>query len=181
MNNFIEEYYIDEKLCDSIIDYFHSNKCFQGEIGGKVQLNVKNSKDIPIQPDDNFYPFGDYRNYLQSFLDQYTEKYDMLKGYARFNINTTYNIQYYEPGGGVYDWHNERMGIPHSNRVLVFMTYLNDVEDGGTEFKYYNLTTKAKKGLTLLWPPDFTHTHRGQISNTSIKYIVTGWFEFNRI
>ena len=58
------------------------------------------------------------------------------------------------------------------------MTYLNDVEDGGTEFKYQNLTTPAKKGLTLIWPVYWTHTHRGQISNTKTKYITTGWFDF---
>ena len=62
--------------------------------------------------------------------------------------------------------------------MLVFMTYLNDVLDGGTEFKYQKLITKAKKGLTLIWPSDFTHTHKGQISNTSEKYIITGWFSY---
>ena len=61
-------------------------------------------------------------------------------------------------------------------RSLVFMTYLNDVEDGGTEFLYQNLTIPAKKGLTLIWPAFFTHTHKGQISKTKEKYIVTGWF-----
>ena len=58
------------------------------------------------------------------------------------------------------------------------MTYLNDVDDGGTEFKYQNITTPAKKGLTLIWPTHWTHTHRGQVSNTKIKYITTGWFDF---
>ena len=56
------------------------------------------------------------------------------------------------------------------------MTYLNDVEDGGgKEFKYQKLRFNAKKGTTLIWPPDFTHTHRGVISPTQEKYISTGW------
>ncbi len=55
------------------------------------------------------------------------------------------------------------------------MTYLNDVPDGGTNFKYQNITSPAKKGLTLFWPSDFTHIHKGQISETSEKYIITGW------
>ena len=49
-----------------------------------------------------------------------------------------------------------------------------------TEFKYYGKKVKAKKGLTLLWPPDFTHTHRGIPSPTEEKYIVTGWCEFEQ-
>ena len=59
------------------------------------------------------------------------------------------------------------------------MTYLNNVTDKGeTEFKYYNLKVKAKAGLTLIWPPDFTHTHRGIPSPTQHKWIMTGWFDF---
>ena len=59
------------------------------------------------------------------------------------------------------------------------MTYLNDVEDKGeTEFVLQNLKVKAEKGKTLIWPADWTHTHRGIISPTQEKYIVTGWFNF---
>jgi hypothetical protein len=61
------------------------------------------------------------------------------------------------------------------DRVLVFMTYLNDVKDGGTHFKYQKVTTPAIKGLTIIWPPDWTHTHKGQISDDK-KIIATGWF-----
>jgi len=68
----------------------------------------------------------------------------------------------------------------NTNRVLVFMTFLNDVDDGGTEFFYQNITAPAVKGLTLIWPPYFTHVHRGQISNTKEKYILTGWYAFDK-
>ena len=95
-----------------------------------------------------------------------------------YNITNGYNIQYYKPKAGFKQWHSERSLPKNSKRLLVFMTYLNDVEDGGTEFKYQNITSPAKKGLTLLWPVDWTHTHRGQISKTNEKYIVTGWLSF---
>ena len=58
------------------------------------------------------------------------------------------------------------------------MTYLNNVKDGGTEFKYQNITAPAHKGLTLIWPAIWTHTHRGQISQTESKTIITGWFSY---
>jgi len=35
--------------------------------------------------------------------------------------------------------------------------------------------TESIKGLSVVWPSDFTHTHRGIISNEYEKYIVTGW------
>ena len=59
------------------------------------------------------------------------------------------------------------------------MTYLNDVRDGGeTEFFHQNLRVAARRGLTLIWPADWTHTHRGIVSPTEEKIIVTGWFSF---
>ena len=59
------------------------------------------------------------------------------------------------------------------------MTYLNNVDEGGTEFYYQKMITPAKKGLTLIWPTDWTHTHKGQISKTQEKFIITGWYSFN--
>ena len=64
------------------------------------------------------------------------------------------------------------------HRVLAFMTYLNTVEEAGTEFKFQNFKATAKKGKTLIWPTDFTHTHRGVISLSKEKYIITGWLSF---
>ena len=59
------------------------------------------------------------------------------------------------------------------------MTYLNDVKVGGeTEFKYQNLKIKPKKGLSLIWPTDFTHVHKGIVAPKEDKWIVTGWFKF---
>ena len=59
------------------------------------------------------------------------------------------------------------------------MTYLNDVDDGGeTEFLYQDVKTKAVKGKTVIFPVEWTHTHRGIPSPTQDKYIITGWFSF---
>jgi hypothetical protein len=69
--------------------------------------------------------------------------------------------------------------MPAAARHLVFMTYLNDVTDaGGTEFLYQGITVQPRKGLTLIWPADWTHHHRGVVSPTQEKYIITGWFSF---
>ena len=76
-------------------------------------------------------------------------------------------------------WHYERNSYQSDQRALVFMTYLNDVDDGGeTEFKFQNIKFKPERGKTLIWPTDFTHTHRGVVSKTEHKYITTGWINF---
>jgi len=35
------------------------------------------------------------------------------------------------------------------------------------------------KGKTVLFPPHYTHKHKGVVSLTQEKYIVTGWFTWN--
>ena len=99
---------------------------------------------------------------------------------AFFNIGERYNLQKYPVGGGFKVWHceNDVKSMLNYDRCLVFMTYLNDVEDGGTEFFHQHLSTPAKKGLTLIWPAYWTHTHRGIVSRLKEKYIVTGWINF---
>ena len=62
--------------------------------------------------------------------------------------------------------------------MFAWMTYLNDVEDGGcTYFPNFDLRFKPKKGTTLIWPSDWTHTHCGEVVNSGEKYIINGWFE----
>ena len=39
-------------------------------------------------------------------------------------------------------------------------------------------TPVPRKGLTLIWPADWTHLHRGVVSPSEEKYIITGWFDF---
>jgi hypothetical protein len=59
------------------------------------------------------------------------------------------------------------------------MTYLNDVYKGGeTEFFHQQFKVTPKKGLTLIWPADWTYTHRGIVAPVEEKIIVTGWWNF---
>jgi hypothetical protein len=111
-------------------------------------------------------------------IEEYVEKYSALKHMNPFSLST-FNLQKYIPGEGFYGWHCERNGDKeYIDRLLVWMIYLNDVDNGGTEFLYQNHTETAEAGKLLIWPADFTHTHRGVISNTETKYILTGWYSY---
>ena len=177
-------WFIDDKICDAMIQSYENNtdNTSRGKYGNKdsdnheVDLDYKDSYDLKLYSDVLLHPYVDYMKELSKCMDAYIQKFEHVKYSAPFRILEVYNLQKYLPGGGFKAWHFEEGGV--SDRLLVFMTYLNDVEDGGTEFKYQNLTTPAKKGLTLIWPVYWTHTHRGQVSNTKTKYITTGWFDF---
>ena len=184
LGSFIGGWFIDRKVCEDLIKFFEKNKKRQikGMIGGArpTQINhkIKKSIDMSIHGFDSI--FDAYNEELQKCLNKYSERYpEVAKEYASFNSTIEkYNIQKYKPGDGFYEWHCERNTGWFGKRCLVFMTYLNDVTEGGTEFKYQKLKTDAKCGLTLIWPTDFTHMHRGVISKNETKYIITGWYGY---
>ncbi len=96
------------------------------------------------------------------------------------------NAQRYRANEGGYPyWHSEVYPqLPHNDalhRTLLFMFYLNDVEEGGeTDFYYQQRSVKPKTGRMVIAPAGFTHTHRGQVPKNQDKYILTSWMLFNR-
>jgi hypothetical protein len=112
---------------------------------------------------------------------KYKIKYNESGDVGEWVISEPINIQKYNPGCCYKIWHAERTNSHpiYTKRHLVFMTYLNDVTDQGeTEFLYQNVKVQPKKGRTLIWPADWTHTHRGIKSPTQHKYITTGWLSY---
>lgn len=173
---FIHEQFIsDISLCDKLIQYHKENSynytpSFDPEEKDSVDIELKKTEQLMSQ----------YFMQLMPVVKKYVEIYPHAGGNSQWAIFEPVGIQYYKVGGGYKKWHTERHSGEEiiNKRHLVFMTYLNDVPDGGTEFYYQNLTTKAIKGKTIIWPADWTYTHRGQISKTKEKYVITGWFSF---
>ena len=184
--SFIGAWYLsDLKVCDELIEFFkQSNEKLPGQIGHhhEVKPEIKDSVDLYIEPREFPHPLlQKYFRNLLAVTNRYMDKYHAARDVERWGITENINIQYYRPGGGYKKWHTERIGKspPGVNRHLVFMTYLNDVfDEGGTEFFYQKITTSPRRGLTLIWPADWTHLHRGIVSPTEEKYIITGWFDF---
>lgn len=179
MENFIyQDYLPDVSICDRIIEYHAKAEKFSGSTFYGVNKEVKDSSDCTL--DGNL--GKEYVSVqLQAVLEKYMQKFPKCNIYYPFTIVEPPLVQHYQPNGGFKAWHTERTGYDDltNSRHLVFMTYLNDVTDGGgTEFYHQNLITTARKGLTVIWPADWTYTHRGVVSPTQEKYIVTGWYSF---
>jgi len=188
MNNFIETYMLpNPAVCDSLIALYkripvkHTGRTIL-ENGFGIDKEKKDSTEIGfnINSYDNE-EINDFLNQLSKLSEKYKEKYQYCDGYGAWGITQNFNIQHYAPGGGYKVWHTERTNhiFPFCTRHLVWMTYLNDVTDAGeTEFYYQKLKIQPRKGLTVIWPADWTHTHRGIVSPTQEKYIITGWYNF---
>lgn len=183
LDNFIMGWYGNPNFCDELINYWkNDNEKYQGTSGDpQANKKIKDSTDSKLDRRSDL-GFRYITDYLQPMVDLYTEKYKWChQNIDRWSVIDYVQIQHYKPGGGFHQWHKERVGLEYPNcaRHLVFLTYLNDVTDAGeTEFYYQKIKIKPEKGLTLIWPVDWTHTHRGIASPTQEKYIVTGWYNF---
>jgi hypothetical protein len=184
ISSFIGGWFINNELCDELVNFFNNNEKFhtKGVIKENNQLIVneqhKLSTDLNIAPSFNDNPILEYKKQLAEVVKLYCNKYNAINDIGYFGLIEPFCIQYYKKGEGFKKWHSERMSNSSEDRVLVFMTYLKDCEHAGTEFKHQALVTPSKKGLTLIWPAEWTHTHKGQISFTEEKYIITGWLNF---
>ncbi len=182
LDNFICGWYFDDlSICDDLIRYHSTSKYrTEGLSSTGYDPKIKKSTDTPLLNDS-----GDILNRYVTYLDQvfseYCLKYPVMNSYGNWGFVQNINIQHYAPGEGFYAWHTERTNEqePMVSRHMVFMTYLNDVHDGGeTEFFHQKLAVKPEKGLTIIWPVDWTFTHRGVPSTTQDKFITTGWTNY---
>ena len=176
METFIQETMLDDvSICDGLIEYHKNN--MEYKIAGKTTAGVgkhKVSTDVGVMVNNNNPIMHMYMSQLIKAVKIYGEKYGLSMD---INLKETINIQHYAPNEGFFGWHCERSTYQSHQRALVFMTYLNDVTDGGeTEFYFQKLKIKPVKGKMVIWPTDFTHFHRGITSPTQDKYIATGWF-----
>jgi hypothetical protein len=181
---FIEIYKVDLELCDKIIGLYDTNEQLAqpGRLGEnpRIDKSMKDSMDIciPAQLYGSFAPFFEQ---LEVHLSEYLDKYFLgggaagmgLMGYSKLS-----SLQKYPAGGGYPAIHCERDSIQYAHRALVWMLYLTDTPNGGTEFPHQELITDCVKGDLIIWPSDMTHMHRGVVSETHEKMIFTGWIDF---
>ena len=147
--------------CKSVI----SKKCSQ------ITFNLSDRNDI-------FYHRFVKKAILKS-LALYTKRYPFLQvgsDCCEYNLTSLYNFQKYTDGEGYYKLHCEQ-GPLAPYRMLVWSLYLNDAKCG-TEFPTQKKVVKPKTGRMVIWPASWTHPHRGVTPNKGLKYIITGWWNF---
>jgi hypothetical protein len=188
-NSFIGAWFLEDlTVCDGMLDFFATCDAFErapgvvGSMAGpRLDKKAKHSTDLHVDVNMKDARLRRYVDGLHGVIEMYKQKYRYAFTSSPWTIESGLSIQQYPPGGGFVVWHTERSGgMQHCvYRHLAFMTYLNDVEEGGeTEFFYQNVKVKPRKGLTLFWPSDWTHTHRGVPAPRESKTIVTGWLKF---
>ena len=175
----------NDDLCREIINFFEENKNLQrdGVTGSGKNQEIKKTTDIVVNPNDLKHPkfncLNKYIQHLYKNFKDYQNQWPFLKNLVKEMHIGKFNIQRYTPGGHFAKVHTERSSIASSHRLFAWMTYLNNVDDGGTtHFSHYDIDIKPETGKTLIWPAEWTHAHRGSVLNGGEKYIITGWLHF---
>jgi len=176
----------NNKLCSEIIEFFENNKKLQkqGITAQGKNLKLKKTTDITINPNDlknpKFKILEKYIDELHKCYMDYQKQWPFLKTMLKKIDIPAFNIQKYSRGDHFAHLHSERTSLSTLHRLFAWMTYLNDVEDGGkTNFSHYGISIKPQTGKTLIWPAEWTHAHAGEILNDGKKYIITGWMHFS--
>lgn len=180
--NFIEQYdnNLKKDYCDFIIKLYNKENPKPSptvigidtdkKLGTHIPLTFETSKSVLNMTINNYLGACLFKN-----INSYNEKYK-LESIDEFALQSDYHIQKFEEGGGYFAPHCEHSPY-ESNRILVWMLYLNDAKSG-TRFHHYNKTYRAKSGRMLIWPAGWTHLHSGVTPNKGDKYIITGWFRY---
>lgn len=181
--SFIAGAKIDPLVCDGVIEFFNECEYLSkepGHTGSGVNPKVKDSIDMTVPVHLKDPRIEAYIEELAQATITYIARYPGF-GKISWDLVSAFNIQQYPPGGGYFAMHTEKMTneTPSQHRVMAWMTYLNTVEEGGhTYFPLQEAMIKPVKGLTLLWPADWTHFHQGKVAPNETKMIVTGWYDY---
>ena len=180
----VKDNVIPANICKQIIERFERFKNYheQGIMGNGLDTNVKDSYDIHIS---QWLEFTDicngFSNCIQKELPNYhasckkitrksftTGKDIPLTINMPEYYNLSHQIQKTQPGKG-YTWHSDS----YSGRILTYIFYLNNVDEGWTEF-WQGDKVAPKQGRLLIFPSDSTYYHQG-FPPKQDKYISIGW------
>lgn len=181
------------EFCKHIIEKFEKDsRKSDGVTGEGVNKIIKDSIDLNITPcpewshEDGIISnsltnlFLDYVDHVNEHIVVYNRTTNDATyisvcdtGSGRDQVDSGYQIQKTQPGCG-YIWHNDfELNPQYGIRHLTFIFYLNDVEEGWTQF-YNGDQVQPVTGRAMIFPATWTYLHQGYPPKQT-KYICTGW------
>ena len=175
-DNFVRIYdnVLSKDECDSYIKLFETAKQTSMVQNSGLSTIVRKDCsfllcDVNLEANDNF------NLMMNNFVNKYNDDFPILNHHKLASYHN--KMQETEIGGGYHIWHCENNNVTSFSRILTWLFYFNDVEEGGeTELLYQHMRVKPQAGRLVIFPAYFTHTHRGNPPISNTKYIATGWY-----
>ena len=168
-------------ICQEVIDRFerHTDEQYPGRIGQTAQHDdsIKRSTDLVMSGKPHWLDLDrELFRSLNRALAEFKESYPFFAGPFK---DMGYAIQRTDPDE-FYHWHIDGGSHEFAARQLVAIWYLNNLEcqGGETEFQHQQVRITPQAGKLLLFPPFWTHLHRGNTLLSGHKYIATTWVVF---
>lgn len=176
----IYENALSKEWCEKIIKIFDENEeqHKDGVTAGGMNKHTKDTKEMyfdkmPLSVYDK-----DLFDNLHSYLIKYGKHNEIMSMLQADIDDTGYQLQKYVANEGFYKWHQDGETKMRNNklshRIITYLWYLNDVQEGG-ETLFQNFKIKPKQGSLLLFPATWTYKHSGAMPISNDKYIITGW------
>ena len=192
---YIEDNVFNDEFCKHVIDKFENDARQQwGVTGAGENFSIKKSKDLRItdlpdwQQEDKIihetvqYGLVQYGKHINlnigsDLIVRTTHLPKLLTPISNIHgtqcTDSGYQIQKTAPGDG-YIWHDDfQVNGANGIRQLTFIFYLNDVDEGWTQF-YNGDQVQPKAGRLLIFPATWKYVHQGYPPKQD-KYLVTGW------
>ncbi len=169
-------------VCREMIRRFEANtdQQYPGRIGqgAEIEQSIKKSTDLRISGRADWKDIDGIL--VRSLMENFRELAEQFPFFAANSFKDMgYNLQRTLPGE-YYHWHVDSGPGEFSQRQLVAIWYLNDVPGPGgeTEFHFQDVLVTPQEGKLVLFPPFWTHGHRGVTLEQGVKYIATTWVCF---
>ena len=193
---YINNQSLSKHLCDEIIDLYNlDDKKYDGITMAHVDKNIKDTTDLIITDELKWIKIK--RAIQKEVLDNlrnYVEKLNNKDDYLNIGQNTssrytyfdnflhnieieTFMIQRYIKNIGKFVYHNDsRIDFDkRKSRIITFLWYLNDVDEGGETLFSGKYAVKPTTGKLVLFPATWSYPHCGKVPISNDKYILTGW------
>jgi hypothetical protein len=183
---FIEAYpfALSQEVCEDIIARFEADprKRPSGTARGvNTRIRLGTMLDIPAYAE-----WADIcalvTRVTRECVDKYMIKYPSLQSMARpENCRITEPlVERITPGQG-YGFHIDAGPGNTYDRFLSGLLYLRDIRQGGqTEFPFQRVRVPPTAGMLVLFPPFWTHLHRGMSPALQTKYNITNFLVIDR-
>jgi hypothetical protein len=172
---------LDPGMCAQMVDSFEQLAQFHARNGRGVftqlgesawtELNVSRNADTALK---DF-----FRAQVFRYLGVYNECTRLqLPVPRRERVEELRIKRYFATSADQFQTHFDSLDYT-SNRYLVFLWYLNDVEEGGeTDFPDLGVRVAARAGRLLMFPPYWMFQHAGLPPKSNDKYIISTYLLF---
>lgn len=172
---------IGRDVCEEIIGKFEADPRRQpSHLFADGNPNLRSGTLLKIGSRENWKDIK--KLLLEKFhecLQDYVRQFNSLERILREDCEISgFVIERIDPGQG-FNWHIDSGPMNSYDRFLSVLIYLNDIDEGGqTEFRFQDFKYTPRAGSLLMFPPYWTHIHRGAPPVSKTKYKISSHCTF---